>query len=132
MSDVTTWPLCGTFARAADDKPTRQRAPAGARAYLLTVKALVPLVPAAVVTLTLSLPNLAFDGTLHLMRVALQETYLAQARVPNLTTLLPRFLPKYLPVIVTTAPRLDLAGESFARLDFGTLDLVRLATNLVA
>ena len=37
------------------------------------------------VTLTFSQPNLAFAGTLHLMRVLLQERYLEHFVTPNLT-----------------------------------------------
>ena len=42
--------------------------------YRLTVKVLALLVPPVVVTLTLSRPKTAFAGTLHLMRVLVQET----------------------------------------------------------
>ena len=54
------------------------------------------LVPAAVTTATSSLPNLALAGTLHLIRVGLQEMYLAHFTVPILTQFVPRDLPKLL------------------------------------
>lgn len=43
------------------------------RRYRFTVNLLALLAPAAVTTVTLSMPNLALAGTLHLTRVALQE-----------------------------------------------------------
>jgi len=46
----------------------------GGHPYRLTVKVLALLVPPAVVTLTLSRPKTALPGTLHLMRVLVQET----------------------------------------------------------
>ena len=42
--------------------------------YRLALKVLALLLPPAVVTLTLSRPKTAFAGTLHLMRVLVQET----------------------------------------------------------
>jgi hypothetical protein len=66
--------------------------------------------PAGVTSLTLSLPGLAFAGTLHVMRVALQLTYLAHGVEPNTTRLAPRRLPNPLPVIVSVAPRRADAG----------------------
>ena len=55
------------------------------RPYRLTVKLLALLVPTVVVTSTVCLPNLAFAGTLHLILVSLQETYLVHFVVPNFT-----------------------------------------------
>ena len=51
------------------ERPLRRVAAEVARPsrYRLTVNVLPMLVPAAVVTLTWSLPNLAFAGTLHLI-----------------------------------------------------------------
>src|SRR5450756_2712589 len=74
--------------------------------YRLTLKLLALLVPTVVVTLTFSKPNLAFAGTLHLMRVLLQETYLEHFVTPNFTKLVPRLAPKPVPVMVTVTPRL--------------------------
>jgi len=53
--------------------------------YRFTVKLLALLLPAAVVTVTLSLPNLAFAGTLHLIFVSLQGLYVAHFVAPNFT-----------------------------------------------
>ena len=56
---------------------TRRRRRAGRRRrapYRFTVKLFPLLVPAAVLTVTLTTPNLAAAGTLHLIWVALQET----------------------------------------------------------
>ena len=53
--------------------------------YRFTLKLLALLAPTVVVTLTFSHPNLAFAGTLHLMRVLLQERYLEHFLTPNLT-----------------------------------------------
>lgn len=80
--------------------------------YRLAVKALALLVPPAVVTLTLSRPRVAFAGTLHLMRVLVQETYATHFAAPNLTKLVPRLAQKPVPVIVTIVPRLPTVGES--------------------
>jgi hypothetical protein len=44
------------------------------RPYRLTVKVLALLGPPSVDTVTLSRPKTAFAGTLHLMRVLVQET----------------------------------------------------------
>ena len=51
----------------------------------MTLKLRAWLVPAAVVTFTWRPPSWALAGTLHLMRVALQETYSAHFRAPNFT-----------------------------------------------
>src|SRR5450759_1104321 len=69
-----------------------------------------------VVTLTLTLPYLAFAGTLHLIRVLLQETYLAHFLTPNFTKLVPRLAPNPLPLITTVVPRLPEAGLSLVSL----------------
>src|SRR5450759_75933 len=69
-----------------------------------------------VVTVTLTLPNLAFAGTLHLIRVVLQETYLAHFVTPNFTKLVPRLAPNPLPVISTVVPRLPEVGVSLVSL----------------
>ena len=42
--------------------------------YRLTEKLMALLLPAVVVTVTFTAPSLAVVGTLHLIRVALQET----------------------------------------------------------
>ena len=75
--------------------------------YRFTVKLMALLVPAAVVTVTCTAPYLAFAGTLHLICVALQETYVVQVLLPNLTelVLIAVRAPKPVPVMVTVAPR---------------------------
>lgn len=78
------------------------------------MKPLALLLPTAVVTVTLTVPYLAFAGTLHLMRVLLQERYLEHFLAPNFTKPQPRVVPKLVPVIVTSLPRLLDVGESLA------------------
>ena len=82
--------------------------------YRFTVKFLALLVPAPVFTVTFTLPYLALAGTVHLICVALQETYLVTVLAPNLTELVPRTAPKPVPVMVTATPRLAEAGLSRA------------------
>ena len=53
--------------------------------YRFTVNAFDLLAPAEVTTFTLTLPKSVLAGTLHLMRVALQERYLAHFAAPNFT-----------------------------------------------
>ena len=53
--------------------------------YRLTVNVLALLVPPAVLTVTLTLPNFALAGTRHLMRVLLHEKYFVTFVAPNLT-----------------------------------------------
>jgi hypothetical protein len=53
--------------------------------YRLTVNLLALLASAAVTTVTFTLPNFAVAGTLHLMRVAVQETYFLTLAAPNFT-----------------------------------------------
>ena len=49
-------------------------APGSSRAGYFTLKLMALLAPAVVVTLTLTVPNAAVVGTLHVICVALQET----------------------------------------------------------
>lgn len=51
----------------------------------MTVNAFALLDPAAVTTTTFALPNRAFSGTLHLIRVELHETYFVHLAEPNVT-----------------------------------------------
>jgi hypothetical protein len=68
------------FARAADVVPTR-----GHPSYRFTMNGLPLLDPPAVTTFTLIRPNLAFFGTLHLMRVAPHEVNFVTLVAPNVT-----------------------------------------------
>ena len=95
--------------------------------YRFTVNVLALLVPPAVVTVTLSLPNLAVAGTRHLIRVALQETYFPTFVEPSFTQLVPRAAPNPLPVSVIVTPRLAAVGDSLLRLGFGITVTVKLA-----
>ena len=90
------------------------------------MKLLALLTPPAVVTMTLTVPYLALAGTLHLMRVSLQERYVAHLVAPYFTELAPRAAPKPVPVMVTVAPRLPAVGASFAMAGAGMT--VKLAT----
>ena len=78
--------------------------------YRFTVKPKALLVPAPFVTATFTSPYWARVGTLHLIRVALQEMYVAQVLPPNCTKPVPRVAPRLAPVMVTSAPRLPEAG----------------------
>ena len=82
--------------------------------YRLTVKLMALLLPAVVVTVTLTVPYLAFVGTLHLICLALHKTYVVHVLLPNFTELVPCAAPKFLPLMVTRAPRLAEDGLSFA------------------
>ena len=62
---------------------------------------------------TFSLPYLALAGTLQRTREALHDRYAVHLTEPNFTQALPRVLPKYLPLSVTTAPRLPDVDDSF-------------------
>ena len=84
--------------------------------YRFTVNAFDLLAPAEVTTFTLTSPSRAFNGTLHLMRVLLQETYCVHFVAPNFTQLALLFLPKLLPVIVIVTPRFPNDGKSFVTL----------------
>ncbi len=76
------------------------------------MKFLALLLPAAVVTVTFSEPYFAAAGTLHLICVALQETYFVPDLLPNCTEPVPRVAAKPVPLMVTSAPRFAAAGAS--------------------
>ena len=103
---------------------------ASVRESYFTLKLTALLAPAVVVTLTLSVPKAAVVGTLHLICVALQETYVVHVFPPNCTELVPCAAPKSAPLMVTSAPRLPEAGSSFVILgaagDSVTVKLVAL------
>ena len=95
--------------------------------YRFTLKLKALLLPAVVVTVTFTAPYVAFAGTLHLICVPLQETYLVHVVLPNFTALVPCDAPKSVPLMVTRAPRLAEAGLSLVMLGSAvTLKLVRL------
>ena len=95
--------------------------------YRFTLKLKALLLPAVVVTVTFTAPYVAFAGTLHLICVSLQETYLVHVVLPNFTALVPCDAPKSVPLMVTRAPRLAEAGLSLVMLGSAvTLKLVRL------
>jgi len=133
LDPISVLPSARSFAQPYPllrDGPTRHRPHARLESfagylclnYRFTLKLFALLVPLVVSTVTLSLPNFAFAGTFTLMRVADHETYLVQTLVPNLTVLVPRAEPKFLPVIVMTtvsrrgllkrAPPLHLEGNA--------------------
>ena len=56
--------------------------------------------PTVVVTLTFSQPNLAFAGTLHLIRVLLRERYLVHFVASSFTELVPRLAPQPVAALV--------------------------------
>jgi hypothetical protein len=84
--------------------------------YRFTVKLMALLMPAVVFTVTFTAPYLAFVGTLHTIRVVLQETYLVHALLPNFTEPVRCAAPRFAPLIVTRAPRLPEAGLSLVML----------------
>ena len=65
---------CSRPAAARDEAQAARRALRRRAPYRFTVKLFPPLVPAAVLTVTVTAPYLAAEGTLHLICVALQDT----------------------------------------------------------
>jgi hypothetical protein len=59
--------------------------PASGAPYRFTVNRLALLLPIAVVTVTFTLPSLAFAGTRHVTRLSLQDTYFVHFFAPNRT-----------------------------------------------